>query len=637
MEERREKISLIIRVLIALTLGLLGEFYLTETRVGLVTNLSIMLVGYVVISFDLYLEAIKAAIKEHEFYNEITLMIVASIGAFCLRCFGDRENKFFEAILVILFYQVGEICEDFAAERSKKSIISTFSIKEDKCNCLVKNELINKKAEELEIEDICIFGNGNKILCDGVVKEGNALVNESSLTGESMPIEKQVGDKVYSGTIVVSGNVKVEVTSEYKDSTVSKMIALIEESESKKSKGERFITRFAKVYTPFVFILAILIAVIPSLIESGVKSDFGNQVIWSNWLYTSLSLLVVACPCAILISVPLTYFSGIGLSSKNGIIVKGGVYFDQLNNLKTVCFDKTGTITTGEFEIVKLETIDFKEDKLVEILTAAESRSSHPLARAIIRTYGQKYDENRIASYEEIGGLGVHLVYDNLDVFVGKKIENLDEKVSGTCIQVKVDGKAVGEVVLADQLKENTKATIEYFNKKNIETVMISGDQEVNVSRVCKEALIQKYFAECSPKDKTNIVSSVSGNLKATSMYVGDGINDAPSISLADVGVAMGGLGADVAINSADAVIMNDDIGKVSLLHKIAKITRRYSIFDITFALIVKGIIFILALTSTFVPSMEVPLWVAVAGDSGLALLLILISFSLFFKRVKNP
>lgn len=634
-EEEGNRLVLVFRCVIALILALLGHFLFSEEWLvaqglgevdALLINLGIMLVAYLLVAYDVIWGAIEGIVKEHEFFDEKTLMIVASIGAFVLRAFGPQANEFLEAVLVILLYQVGEMLEDLAEDKSKEKIVSAIDVREEKCRVETENGIEEKEAEELSIGDVCVYGVGMKILGDGLVVEGEGSIDESSLTGEAMPIHKAAGDRVNSLTVLTQGSIKVRVEQEYENSTAAKLLSLIEEASTKKSRVDRFITSFARVYTPIVALLAVLIAVVPPLILGA-----GNGTNWSRFVYAALSFLVVSCPCAIVISVPLAYFSGLGLASKKGILVKGAAYFDELRNLEWAVFDKTGTLTKGEFQVVETKIEGVDEALFKESLCALESRSSHPLAKVISSYLNVHFDEKSLSDYEEIPGEGVRAIYKGKRVSAGRKGGEISASEGGTIVYLNVENKCVGYVRLQDEIRENSKKFIEDLRGKGIKTALLSGDKESEVFAV-KEALgIDEAYAELKPDEKVKALEQIQQ--KGTTLYVGDGINDAASIRLADIGIAMGGRGSDLAIECADCVLVGDDPSKIVSLINVATKTRRRAIFNIALSLTIKIGIMAVALIGSLTALYSLPLWVAAIGDTGVALLAILSSFLLGFSK----
>ncbi len=639
-EEERSKKTLIIlgvRIAVSLTLALLGQFYFTESAFGLAVNLPIMIVAYLLVAYDVIWEGILCIFKEHEPFDEHLLMTVASLGAFALRFFGPEHNEAFEAVLVMLLYQVGEVFEDLAADKSREAIVSAIDLRDQKAKVSNGDFVIEKGPEELAIGDNVIIGAGNKILCDAVVISGSGSVDESSLTGESLPVSKSEGDVVLSGTILKEGSLVVSVTKEYKDSTVAKLLDLVENSSEKKSKATRFITRFARIYTPIVTGLALLVAVIPPLFL-GVSEGS----VWSNWIFVALEFLIVSCPCAIVISVPLSYFAGLGLASKNGVVVKGAEYFDKINELKVVCFDKTGTLTEGNFKVSEIHPVSLSEEEFMTYLSAAEARSSHPIARAILAKSGYVEKEDDLLSYEEKSGYGIAANYQNHSLLAGKRKLLIEEGIdceeasvsTGTVTYLSCDGKYAGYVVLNDEIRSTSKQMIDGLKAQGVKTVLLSGDKKENVDDVANVLGIDEAHGELLPADKQRYIQEKIDGKYGSLAFVGDGINDAPSIVLADVGVAMGGLGSDVAVKNADVVLMQDDPAKLLTLIKVAKKTKHRAIFNIAFSLGVKITIMILSVIAASTGLFDLPMWVTVLGDSGVALLAVLFSLLLGYSKI---
>ncbi len=634
-KEKKEKLHFLIlgiRIVVSLTLALLGFFLFNEGSYELWVNLIFMVTAYLIISYDLYIEMVEE-MKEGHIFNEATLMIVASLGAFSLRFFGKEHNEFLEAYLVILLFQVGEVFQDLAEDKSRKAILKSIDLREELASVSSGEEIIRRKPEEVHVGDIVIVSTGEKVLCDGRVIDGNAEIDESSLSGESALIAKQNGDPVYSGTLLSSGSIKVEVTKEYSDSTVAKLMEAIEEGANGKSRSEKFIRRFSKWYTPIVMLIALFVAVLPPLFLGANQAQN-----WSKWIYVSLSFLVVSCPCAIVISVPLAYFSGLGLASKNGILVKGAVYFDALNSLKAVYSDKTGTITEGKPTISGLRVFGVSEVELEQTLTLIECRSHHPLAESLYRSFNRPNID--FESYDEIPGYGIKASFEGHTYLAGRK--NLLEKENvvikgeekGTAIYIAKDGEHIGNALFVDKAKRHSAHLVSYLHEKDITVSLLSGDAEDSVKDIATSLQMDSYRSSLLPEEKIAALKEEKARINGTIAYLGDGINDAPSLAFSDVGVAMGGLGSDLSVMNADCVILNDDPLAFRKLHKIAKATRNRAIFNIVFSLTVKFVIVFLAILSTVMGSWELPLWVSVAGDSGLALLAIISSLLLQFKKI---
>lgn len=637
-EESSKKaiIILAIRIALSLAIALFGQFLFNEEKFDVWVNFAVMMASYIIIAYDVLWEGVLSIVRDHQPFDEHLLMTLASLGAFALRFFGPEHNEFFEAVLVMLLYQIGEVFEDLAEDKSRKAITSALDIREEKAKVEVDGEIILKAAEELSIGDKVIIGAGEKVLCDGEVIDGSGFTDESSLTGESLPIGKKIGDTVYSGTLLKEGSLTLKVSKEYKDSTVAKLLDLVENSASKKSRATRFITKFARVYTPIVAAAALLIAVLPPLFI-----NIGDAATWSSWIFVALEFLIVSCPCAIVISVPLAYFAGLGLASKKGVIVKGAEYFDKINELKLVCFDKTGTLTEGRFAVKKVCPSEIDEALFLEYLSAAESRSSHPLAKAIV-SYASLPDlANEVSSYQEEPGYGVSAIYKNHHLFAGKcellrkngiNCPDVEEKGSITCLSI--DGKYAGFIVLGDLLRANSKSMIGGLSALNVRTMLLSGDKEDNVKEVADALGIDEAHGALLPEQKQGLLKDAIDRREGKVAFVGDGINDAPSIVLADIGIAMGGLGSDLAVSNADVVLMQDDPIKIITLINIASKTKKRAIFNIAFSLCVKLIILALSIIGASTGAFALPLWVTVFGDSGVALLAVLSSLLLSYSKV---
>ena len=647
-EEEEEELTkgrlaiLICRLGIGLVLAFLGLFLWNEQNLramglsdvgALWVNFAIMAVAYLAVGYDILWKTIKHFRHIKDLFDENTLMTIATIGAFCLRFFGEKQNEFFEAVMVVFLYQVGELFEDISVDRSKKAIEDAVGLRAKKACLLHEGKKEEVDPETLKIGDQILVSVGDIIPADGTVVSGNGGVNMASLTGESLPVEMNVGDSVNSGTTLVSGSLVVEVTKEYEDSTVSKIIRLVKEGESSKSKAQRFVTTFAKIYTPIVCLIALLVAVIPPLFI-GVN----DPAVWASWLYSAICLLVISCPCAVVVSVPLAYFAAIGLASKNGILVKGASYLDWLNSLDAVASDKTGTITFGVFSIDHFKQNEIEEELFKEYLFAAESRSNHPLAKALMGDDdGSKYQEH-ISEYNEIAGKGVSLVYKGHHIVAGSAhlleeegIEVIKCDRKGSTTYLAADGKYVGHATLKDKVKESSKEMVNDLSSMNIDTIILTGDRKDISEDIGKYIGAKKIYSELLPEDKKRILQDEIKARKGGVAYIGDGINDAPSLATADVGIAMGGAGSDMAVDSADVVIMNDDLRKVVKAVRIAKSAKRKAMFNIVASLVVKVAI----ATMSIIFGEAFPLWAAVLADTGLTLLLVINSITLLFKKVK--
>ena len=633
---------LICRLAVGLILAFLGLFLWNEQNLrgmglsdvaALWINFAIMAIAYLAVGYDILWKTIKHFRHIKDLFDENTLMTIATIGAFCLRFFGEQQNEFFEAVMVVFLYQVGELFEDISVDRSKKAIEDAVGLRAKKACLLHEGKKEEVDPETLKIGDQILVSVGDIIPADGTVVSGNGGVNMASLTGESLPVEMNIGDNVNSGTTLVSGSLVVEVTKEYEDSTVSKIIRLVKEGESSKSKAQRFVTTFAKIYTPIVCLIALLVAVIPPLFLG-----IGDPAVWAHWLYSAICLLVISCPCAVVVSVPLAYFAAIGLASKNGILVKGASYIDWLNSLDAVASDKTGTITLGVFSIDHFKQNELDEELFREYLFAAESRSNHPLAKALMGDDDGSQYQKDISEYNEIAGKGISLVYKGHRILAGSSHLMEDNEITfercskkGSTTYMAVDGKYVGHATLKDKVKESGKEMVDQLSLMNIETIILTGDRKDISQEIGKQVGVKKVYSELLPEDKKRILQEEINNRKGGVAYIGDGINDAPSLALADVGIAMGGAGSDMAVDSADVVIMNDDLRKIVKAVRIAKAAKAKAIFNIVASLVVKVAI----ATLSIVLGEAFPLWAAVLADTGLTLLLVINSITLLFKKVK--
>lgn len=575
-------------------------------------NNILYIISYLIVGYDIVLKAIRNVFRGKVF-DENFLMTVATIGAFGV-------GEFPEAVAVMLFYQVGELFQSFAVDRSRKSISNLMDIRPDFAN-LVKEDSIEKvDPDEVSIGDIILIRPGEKIPLDGVVVEGNSMIDTKALTGESVPREVNVGDDILSGCINVNGLLKVEVTKEFEESTVSKILELVENASSKKSKSENFITKFAKYYTPIVVIIAVVLAVIPPIIIPGAS--------FSDWLYRALSFLVVSCPCALVISIPLSFFGGIGGASKIGILIKGSNYLEGLAKSEIIVFDKTGTLTEGVFEVQKIEAVGITEEKLIRYAALAESFSNHPIAQSVKKAYGKKIDSKLVTSTNELTGLGIESIIEDRDVIIGNEklmiSKNIDYnkcKDIGTVLYVAIDQKYCGYILISDRIKEDSKIAIKQLKNSNVsQTVMLTGDKKDVGEFVANEIGLDKVYTDLLPDGKVEKVEELmkQKSEKGKLVFVGDGINDAPVLALSDIGIAMGGLGSDAAIEAADVVIMTDEPSKISKAISLSKKTLRIVKENIFFAIFVK--IVVLVLCALGVSTM----WEAVFADVGVSIIAIL-------------
>ena len=576
-------------------------------------NNGLFIISYLVVGFEILKKAVRNIFRGKVF-DENFLMAVATIGAFAI-------GEFPEAVAVMLFYQVGELFQSYAVDKSRKSIASLMDIRPDYANIEKDGKVEKVDPDEVKIGDIIIVKTGEKIPLDGVVVDGSSSLDTMALTGESVPRVVKTEDEVLSGCINKDGLLKIRVTKEFGESTVSKILDLVENASSKKSKSENFITKFAKYYTPTVVIIAILLAFIPPII----LKDFST---FSVWLYRALSFLVVSCPCALVISIPLSFFGGIGGASKMGILIKGSNYLEALANTETVVFDKTGTLTEGIFEVQDIYAEGIEKDELLRIVAHAENYSNHPIAKSVKKAYNKEIDEKIIKNPQELSGKGIRAKIDEKDILVGNEKLMLEEKIDfkkcdevGTILYVAIDKKYVGYVLIADKIKQDSPKTIRELKAMNIEeTVMLTGDKKEVGEYVAKKLNMDKVYTELLPDGKVEKVEELlkQKSEKGKLVFVGDGINDAPVLTISDIGVAMGGLGSDAAIEAADIVIMTDETSKISKAINLSKKTMRIVRENIIFAIFVK--IAVLVLTAFGASTM----WEAVFADVGVSVIAII-------------
>ena len=581
-------------------------------------QLAVFLPAYLIVGYDVLLKAARN-IAHGQVFDENFLMMIATVGAFLLSALpGVTDVMFPEAVAVMLFFQVGEWFEKRAVGRTRQSISDLMDIQPEIAHVLRDGSLEDVDPEEVSVGDTIVVLPGEKVPLDGRVVEGTSTLDTRALTGESMPRDVSPGEDVVSGTVNLSAKITVEVTREYEDSTATKDLELVEESVSRKAPTEKFITKFARYYTPAVVGAALVIAVVPSLV-------LGD---WVTWIYRALTFLVVSCPCALVISVPLSYFCGIGAASKLGILVKGSSFLESLSKTDTVVFDKTGTLTEGRFEVSRVHSVGMEEDELLETAAQAESVSNHPISRSIIEAHASGFDASAVESAEEIPGKGVRAVVDGRTVHVGNHrlmkdigAEYCDEEVAGTNVHVAVDGRYMGHIVVSDIVKKDAAEAVAALKATGVRrTVMLSGDSARICTDVGRRLGIDDIRYELLPADKSEALERVMEDTPEgrTVVYVGDGINDAPSLARADVGIAMGGLGSDAAIEAADVVIMDDAPSKIPTCIDLSRRVNRIVMQNIVFALAVK--FGLLALTLFGYTNM----WVAVFGDVGVSIIAIL-------------
>ncbi len=593
----------LIRILISAVLLIISIFLKNFKTAYLI----VIVVSYVFVSKEVYENALKN-IKNKEIFDENLLMIIATLGAFYIK-------EYPEAVLVMLLFSLGEYLSSQAVDNSKKAIIELMDLRSDKTR-LKNGELVSTK--KVKLNDIIIVNPGEKIPLDGIIINGASHLDTKNLTGESKPLSVKKGDTVLSGTINIESILEINSTSTYKTSTASKIIDIMEHADEKKAKAEKFITKFSKIYTPIVVLLSILIVVIPTILGC----DF------NTWLYRALEMLVISCPCALVISVPLSYFAGIGRASKDGILIKGSNELDNLSNIKTILFDKTGTLTKGVFEVTK---INGNINEVLKIAANAEAHSNHPIGKSIVSAYNKTLDM-KITDYKEIAGLGISCKLNKEKVLVGKidllLENNIDvDKIDsvGTVIYVAKNNECIGSIIISDKIKDNVKETLEDLRGELVENlVVLSGDKDEVVEDLAKTLNLDAYHAELLPEDKIKLLEEyqIFGNVA----FVGDGINDAPVIKLSDIGIAMGKIGSDATVDASDIVLMNDDLSSITKAIRISKLTKRVILSNIIFAISFKLLMLILAIIGI------TPIYLAVFADVGVTLLSVLNSLRIFKK-----
>ena len=585
-------------------------------------QIALFIISYIIVGGDVVKRAVKNIFKGQVF-DENFLMSIATIGAFFI-------GEYPEGVAVMLFYQVGELFQSYAVGKSRKSIASLMDIRPDYANVKKGDELVKVDPDEVQIGDIIVIKAGEKIPLDGKVIEGSSMIDTSALTGESVPREVEVGSDILSGCININGVITAEVTKEFGESTVSKILDLVENASSKKSNSEQFITKFARYYTPVVVIIAVFLAIIPPLVIDGAT--------FSDWIYRALAFLVVSCPCALVISIPLSFFGGIGGASKKGVLVKGSNYLEALAETEIVVFDKTGTLTKGVFNVQEIHPEGVSKEELLELTSHAESYSNHPISLSLKRAYSKEIDNGRISDVEEISGHGVIATVDGKKVMAGniKLMKMMDipyfkGELIGTIVHVAVNNKYIGYIVIADEVKEDSAQAIKELKAANIkQTVMLTGDNKSIGSKVAKELGLDKVYAELLPADKVEKLEELFSqkSKKGKLAFVGDGINDAPVLARADIGIAMGGLGSDAAIEAADVVIMTDEPSKIATTMKISKKTLKIAHQNIVFAIGIKIIVLILSAFGI------TTMWTAIFADVGVTIIAVLNAFRAL--NVKN-
>ena len=580
-------------------------------------HLIMFFMSYVIIGYDVLWDAIEKIIKR-EWFDESFLMSLATIGALCIK-------EYPEAVAVMLFFQLGEYIQDKAVDHSRKSISSLIKLRSDKVHIKRKGKQIDVPPEMVGVGELTYVSPGERISIDGVIVEGESILNTSALTGESYPVQVHVGDSILSGSINQTGYLTIKTTELYTNSTVSRILKLMEEATSAKTETERFITKFSRIYTPIVVVLALLIFIIPSLL-------FGN---YQEWLYRSFIFLVISCPCALVISIPLGFFSGLGVASKKGILLKGSNHLESLAHVNSIIFDKTGTITDGSFKLRKIVPNAKKEEEVLKFAAYAEEHSNHPIAYAIKEAYHKKIDLSKIKEVQEFSGHGVKALVDGKEVFVGNTrfmeqngIKVVHVRQMGTVVHVAVDGKYYGYLLIADEIKPHMKETIEALRQENIDKmVILSGDNDTVVQKIAKKVGIKEAYGSLLPEDKVTYVKEFMKEPNRVVIFVGDGMNDAPALVQATVGISMGGIGSDAAIEASDAVLMNSNLNAIVSGIKIGKKTLRIIWQNIILAIGIK--ILVLLLGAIGISS----IWGAVFADVGVTIIAILNSMRIFMYK----
>lgn len=616
MMNRKQK-KILYRILATIALLIIGKVIQSHWEMNRYQEAIVYLIPYFVIGYDILKKAVKGIINRQVF-DENFLMAVATVGALML-------NDYLEGTAVMLFYQIGELFQSVAVGKSRKNITDLMDIRPDYANIMVDGKLTKVEPEEVEIGSEIIVNPGEKVAIDGIIIKGETMLDTSALTGESVPREAKVGDAIISGCINMSGRIHVQTTKEFDESTVSKILDLVENSSMKKSKSENFITKFARYYTPVVCYSALALAILPPLIFAMI----GMDTMWQEWIVRALTFLVISCPCALVISIPLSFFGGIGCASSNGILVKGSNYLEALADTKYMVFDKTGTLTKGVFEVNEMypETFCSKEE-LLYYAAYAESASSHPISISLKKAYGKELDLHHVSEIKEIAGHGVSAMVDGKAVLAGnrKLMEEANITVSqyheeGTQVYIACEGKYCGCIVINDVIKTNAKQAIKELKQCGIkETVMLSGDAKKSAESVAAKVGMDRVYSELLPADKVNEVERLLNEKKEKEKlaFVGDGINDAPVLSRADIGIAMGALGSDAAIEAADIVLMDDDPVKIALAMKISRRTLRIVQQNIIFALGVKAICLVLGALGI------ANMWLAIFADVGVMVIAVI-------------
>ena len=625
----RKQKKMLARILIASLLMIVLHFVPAKGAARFV----LYLLPYLVIGYDILIKAFKG-IKNRQPFDESLLMAIATVGAIVIAL--TDSGDYTEAIAVMLFYQVGEWFQSYAVGKSRRNISDLMDIRPDYANIETEGKLTQVDPDEVEIGSVIVVQPGEKIPIDGIIIGGSTTLNTSALTGESLPREAAEGDEVISGCINMTGVLKIRTTKEFGDSTVSKILDLVENASSRKSKSEAFITKFARIYTPAVVYSAVALAVLPPLVR---MFGMGLDAQWGTWIYRALTFLVISCPCALVISIPLSFFAGIGGASNAGVLVKGSNYLETLSQTKYVVFDKTGTLTQGVFEVNEVHHNEMDREKLLEYAALAESASSHPISKSLQRAYGKEIDRSRVTDIQEISGNGVTAKVDGVDVAAGNSklmdkigVKWIDCHQSGTIIHMAVDGRYAGHIVISDIEKPHAKEAVRALKRAGVEkTVMLTGDSRKVAEHVAADLGIDEVYAELLPADKVSRVEELLAEKpeKAKLAFAGDGINDAPVLSRADIGIAMGAMGSDAAIEAADIVLMDDDPLKIAKAIKISRKCLRIVYENIWFAIGIKLICLVLGAVGI------ANMWLAIFADVGVMIIAVLNAIrALFVKKL---
>lgn len=616
MNKKQKK--MLVRIIISAALMIILHF----VPVKGVIRFLLYLIPYFVIGYDILRKAFKG-IMNHQVFDENFLMAVATVGAIIVAL--SENGDYTEAIAVMLFYQIGELFQSYAVGKSRRNISELMDIRPDYANVEVDGKLEQADPDEVEIGSVIVVKPGEKVPIDGTIIDGSSTLNTSALTGESVPRDAKCGDEIISGCINLSGVLKIRTTKEFGESTVSKILDLVENSSSKKSKSENFISKFAKYYTPAVCYSALALAILPPVVRMLFMSASPE---WATWIYRALTFLVISCPCALVISIPLSFFAGIGGASREGVLVKGSNYLETLSQTKYVVFDKTGTMTEGVFEVTGVYENTMDKEKVLEYAALAESFSSHPISKSLKKAYGREIDQTRVSDVEEISGHGIIAKVDGIDVAAGNyklmkklRLSYADSDKVGTIVHVAVNGKYEGYILISDRIKATAKEAIHALKKAGIErTIMLTGDSKTVADSVAKELGIDEVYSELLPSDKVAKVEELLAkkSRKSKLAFVGDGINDAPVLSRADIGIAMGAMGSDAAIEAADIVLMDDDPVKISKAIKISRKCLRIVYENTYFAIGIKLICLLLGAVGI------ANMWLAIFADVGVMVIAVL-------------